>query len=316
MRLIISYLAIKIVGVNLYWSRLEHLIYKLTIISLPLFFLNTIFPDIFNSMKVFFEPITNEIFYRKESQSMYWYAFFYVNTGREEIRNSGFMWEPGAFGMMLIIALIYNWTKNTIVLNRKSFIYVIAILSTFSIATYLAMSLLIIVYTLHTRKMYLIVLSAVLLVPISIYFSTIDTMLPKVDQYVEEFNSNTANEQGYTDRLEANRNIYFVMALEKATNFPIGNGVLEDEQSFKLTTKIVGINGLGNILLMWGWIGFVFVFYSVLKFCYKEPHSMIISIFLCLAMLITFYSNPVENSLILYLIVLTPYIISRKLITR
>lgn len=311
-RICISFLAIKIVGAAFFWKQFENFIYKLVLISLPLFVLNFINPDFFNSLKPIFEPITGSDFYRKESQSMYWYAFFYTNSGREEIRNCGFMWEPGAYSMVLIIAIVYNWVRVKMIINKRIIFYVIALFTTFSTAGYLAFSILLLAYTIKTKKAYLIGVAILILIPINIYVNSVDSVVTKVDSYLEEFDSNTAYEQGFANRYEVNRFIYFFMSIKKATNYPFGYGVLEDEESYSSRIKIVGVNGLGDILLMWGWLGLLFVIYAVYKFCSSPVNSTIITLCLALSILITFFSNPIESNPILFLVVFTPFI-NRKL---
>lgn len=311
-RICISYLAIKIIGAPFFWPKFENFIYKLVLISLPIFVLNFLNPDFFNSLKPIFEPITSSDFYRKESQSMYWYAFFYTNNGREEIRNSGFMWEPGAYSMILIIAIVYNWLKVKMIINKRIILYIIALFTTFSTAGYLAFSILLLAYTIKTKKAYLIGIALLILIPINIYVNNLNFVVTKVDSYLEEFDSNIAYEQGFSNRYEVNRFIYSFMTIKKATNYPFGYGVLEDEESFNSKIKIVGVNGLGDILLMWGWLGLLFVIYAVYKFCSSPANSAIITLFLSLSILITFFSNPIESNPILFLVVFTPFI-NRKL---
>src|SRR5690554_924227 len=311
-RILISYLALKIVGTYSFWFQLERIIYKLTVISIPIFILNYLFPDIFNSLKPIFEPITSEVFYRKEAQNMYWYSFFYTNTGREEIRNSGFMWEPGAYAMMLILAIIYNWISASIIINKRIMIYIIAIITTFSTAGFLALSILIIAFTIYSKKVYLIGITVVALIHINLYMSSFDFLIPKVERYIEEFDNNIQYQQGYSDRLEVNRYLYFFITLDKASEFPIGHGVLEDKYSYNSHIKIVGVNGLGDVLMMWGWIGLTFVVISVYRFCKTPTNSKYITTLLAISILVTFFSNPVENNLILFLVVLTPFIKLKK----
>lgn len=311
-RICISYLAIKIIGVTFFWTQFENFIYKLVLISLPIFVLNFINPDFFNSLKPIFEPITSSDFYRKESQNMYWYGFFYTNSGREEIRNCGFMWEPGAYSMILIIAIVYNWLKVKMIINKRIIFYVIALFTTFSTAGYLAFSILLLAYTIKTKKAYLIGIALLILIPINVYVNNLNLVVTKVDSYIEEFDSNTAYEQDFSNRYEVNRFIYFFMTLKKTTNYPLGYGVLEDEESFNSNIKIVGVNGLGDILLMWGWLGLLFVVYAVYRFCSSPANSTIITLLLSLSILMTFFSNPIESNPILFLVVFTPFI-NRKL---
>ncbi|MDP5060455.1 MAG: hypothetical protein NWP64_00910 [Maribacter sp.] len=57
-------------------------------------------------------------------------------------RNSGFCWEPGAFGSFLTIALLFNFLTNDFKLNKEAFIITLAILTTVSTTAYLGVFLL------------------------------------------------------------------------------------------------------------------------------------------------------------------------------
>ncbi|SHJ71397.1 hypothetical protein SAMN04488007_1186 [Maribacter aquivivus] len=57
-------------------------------------------------------------------------------------RNSGFCWEPGAFGSFLTLALLFNFLMNDFKLNKEAFIITLAILTTVSTTAYLGVFLL------------------------------------------------------------------------------------------------------------------------------------------------------------------------------
>ena len=57
-------------------------------------------------------------------------------------RNSGFCWEPGAFGSFLTLALMFNFLINDFKLNKEALIITLAILTTVSTTAYLGVFLL------------------------------------------------------------------------------------------------------------------------------------------------------------------------------
>lgn len=57
-------------------------------------------------------------------------------------RNSGFCWEPGAFGSFLTLALMFNFFINDFKLNKEALIITLAILTTVSTTAYLGVFLL------------------------------------------------------------------------------------------------------------------------------------------------------------------------------
>lgn len=312
--LLIPYFGLRLIG-GTFWDKLESLIYKMALLTIPIFILNLILPEIFNSLKPIFEPLTSDTFYLKETQSDYWYSFFYTHSGREGIRNSGFMWEPGAFAMVLLLMIIYNWCTKGFKFNTRIIVYSLLIFTTFSTAGYLAFALLLISYLMKTRKMHVSIFSIIALVLFLSISSTLDFLGPKIDTFLNETQNNIIYEQGYTDRYEANRVSYFLINFAKSLELPTGYGIVEDRQSFFSVNKIVGVNGLGDILLMWGWLGFTFVLISTYKFCTiisAKKNSGYTIFLLGTAILITFFSNPIERNPILFLIIFTPYIITFK----
>ena len=307
-RVLISYLGIKIVG-DSFWFKFENIIYRLVLISLPIYLLNLVLPELFNSLSPIFKPITSQIFYRKEVQVNYWYSFFYTNLGRDEIRNSGFMWEPGAFAMMIIIALIINCLNNGIGLQKKIFIYILALITTMSTIGYLSLLVLLLAYFIYNKKKYFIIILLPIIILFGFTFTSTSFLGPKISMFLEEYESNTFYEQGYGDRLEANRILYFSLCVEKSLKYPFGYGVLKDEESLIKAIKIVGVNGLGEVLLAWGWFGIIFLVVSIYKFCRSIYFNFFISFLLSLTILFSFFSNPIERNIILFLIVLTPFTI-------
>ena len=54
-------------------------------------------------------------------------------------RNSGPFWEPGAFAGYLLIAFMLNSMKEVNILNKKNMVFLVAIVTTFSTTTFLAL---------------------------------------------------------------------------------------------------------------------------------------------------------------------------------
>ncbi|NVJ48607.1 MAG: hypothetical protein HWE07_15840 [Cytophagia bacterium] len=311
-RFSIAYLSLKIIGSELFWMKLENIIFKLTFISLPIFLLNILFPQEFSSFVTLFKPITNEIFYAKEIQSNYWYSFFYTHTGRPEFRNAGFMWEPGAFGMMIVIFVGFNWVKFGFSFDKRIIVYFLALITTFSTAGYLAFSLLFMAFTIYTKKFYLAIFAIGIFIIFSGLILNLEFLLPKINLYLENVANQEVYFQSHTDRIEANRVLYFYFNFLKIIEYPIGYGVLEDKNSFLNPIKTVGVNGLGEILYTWGWLGLFYVVKNIIVFFKIDNKICLTSLLIAVACLVTFFSNPIENNIILPLLIFTPLIKGRS----
>ena len=79
--------------------------------------------------------------------------------------------------------------------------------------------------------------------------------------------------------------------------------------SYMALKHIVTVNGLGNTLVTWGIFAFSFFMYSIGNFFYQYRQSIIIVTLSLLVVCISFFSNPIENNILLYLLILSPYIV-------
>lgn len=66
--------------------------------------------------------------------------------GINVLRNNGFLYEPGMFACVLIPALAFNTIINNEFYNNKNTVFIIAIITTFSTAAYLALAAYLIIY--------------------------------------------------------------------------------------------------------------------------------------------------------------------------
>lgn len=71
---------------------------------------------------------------------------FFTYVEGHAIRNCGFVWEPGAYGCFLNIALLLNFTQNNFVIDKKAKWIFLAIITTLSTTTYLSMLLVVLIY--------------------------------------------------------------------------------------------------------------------------------------------------------------------------
>ena len=67
------------------------------------------------------------------------FVIFTFHKNFHDYANSGFSWEPGAFGCFLIIALLFNLSLNKFIFDRRSIILIIGIISTLATTDYLAL---------------------------------------------------------------------------------------------------------------------------------------------------------------------------------
>lgn len=303
----IPYLGMKCIG-HSFWEKYEHFLYNLVIISFPIYLLSNIFPSLFDSISAIFKPITNSFFFQKETQSHYFYSFFFVYLGNNVFRNPGFMWEPGAYAMILIILISYNICKKGLVFTKRILIYAIALFSTFSTAGFIAFFFLMILFILQSKNIKYKIIFFISVIFLLSWALTADFLIPKINSFIETASSGDVSHQGYREKYEANRLLSFKLLLDKSLILPTGWGAANDTQSYLFQNNILTVNGLGNLLVYWGWIGLFLIVLSIYKFYYKISKKHIVSFVCIIALLSLFFSNPIEKNIITFLIVLSPYL--------
>ena len=132
-RMIMAYLMIKIVGPSLF-NKFSKFTFPLIVLSLFLFTFQLLGESIFHSLAPKLNFLTQEL----QKQAGGWYLFVYTFNGFAVDRNSGFMWEPGAYAAILIFFLYYRLFINNFKVDIKVIIILIALFTTFSSAGYLS----------------------------------------------------------------------------------------------------------------------------------------------------------------------------------
>jgi hypothetical protein len=97
-----------------------------------------------------------EGFYQNKSNFL---VYTFEQTLFTEHRNSGPFWEPGGFGVFLIIALIFNHIYDKRIFSRKNIVFMVCILTTLSTSTYICLFLFIVYHNfnrLRENKLYLV----------------------------------------------------------------------------------------------------------------------------------------------------------------
>lgn len=128
-------------------SKFENLMFVLAYISIPLFVLQVINPNIYNFLTPLTRALIGFVEYKENSHTyVHQYMIVYYKHIMAENRNCGFMWEPGAFAMMLTWAILFLLYLNRFQWHRRMIVYVIAMLSTFSLMGYSSLFALLIIY--------------------------------------------------------------------------------------------------------------------------------------------------------------------------
>jgi len=152
-------------------------LYYIATFSLIIFVLNLSFPSIVSSLSF---PVTESDLFKR-------YSLFGLYTIIEgsSYRNAGLFWEPGAFGGYLVLALLFNTIENKKLFNKEFIILLLATLSTFSTAAYLALLFLFAV-ALLIRNSSTILVGIVTIMPLIFYsFFNFDFLYDKLSLQYE-----------------------------------------------------------------------------------------------------------------------------------
>lgn len=117
---------------------LVKVIYWGAVISIPLYFFQLVAGNVLYTIGRSL-PLAQDINHYSNI-----YIFTYV-LGHHD-RNCGFVWEPGAYGCFLNIALMVNLAHNRFVIDKKSKWFVAAIITTLSTTSYLALLIIVLMY--------------------------------------------------------------------------------------------------------------------------------------------------------------------------
>lgn len=295
----------------------ENLIFVLACISIPLFLIQIIdvtFYDVF-------DPITNALLFDNllddpSPVGFKYLVVFLVNPGGL-LRNSGFAWEPAAFGGSLAWAILFNLYLNKFNLNRRLFILFFTSLTTFSVGTFAYLGVLLLLFLYERRELkalYLFILMVILmitLIRVPFINNQIQAMYTKVENEPENIERSLAGEVKPTS---VSRIAGFYVNISYFIKRPLGYGFAERSPALSMLGS--SPNGLMHILVRWGIIGIISFVYASYKLMLLLKHMFYgkvkkISLLLSLCLFIMpFTGNPFYNEPLLFAMLILPFILN------
>lgn len=276
-RIFYAYFTIKSIGRNI-GRYYVNIIFFFTIISFLFYFpsilIGNSFNEILESFSIYIEPFqlhnpgrTHIIIYTFGEQ----YSEFESSFTSVLERNSGPFWEPGGFGVFLILAIMLELVQSNKLMTFKNKFFLLAAITTLSTGTFLVLFVLIIFYLIIYRDLKkLILLSLVFVAALFVYANTFFLS--------EKVNNQLAIKQ--TAALKYAPRTRFVSAQLDLIDFAdrplLGRGRFaqtrfdykEDPSELILNHRN---NGTTNLLVEFGLIGFmtffIFMYRSFRKFC-------------------------------------------------
>ena len=307
MRMLMPYFMLKIIGKG-FFDGLHKYLFALCLISFPFFLIESIDPAFIQSLA----PSLNFMTMDEQKASGGFYIFVYMHSGWAQymydfsIRNSGFMWEPGAYAAVLSFMIVYQLFKNNFKITYKTIFLVICMLTTYSTSGFIALFSIIIMFffynrTFYKKYKYFIPIIIIPLVMGGYYlYRSADFMENKIENYLEQGTKTNKWEYKGNKALRVNRIAYMQIALESSIHNPIGNGITANKYIATKYHNAKGPNSLATILIQWGWIGLIVVLYCIYNFKIKGLKAGFI---LLIPLAICLFSNPFSFRYLIFAIV-------------
>ena len=305
-----------------FFERFEKLVTVLAVISLPLFIIQIFYPDFFNLFDSVSNSVLIEARLEQSERNLYGhkYLFVFLFNGWASIRNSGFMWEPAAFGAILSWAAIFNIIRNNFIINYRIYIFLIAALTTFSLGTYVYLTGLMLFLTIKNYKstsiriMFFIGVIIILGYQLSFTSENINMMSEKIEA---EVGHRERALSGKASETEISRLAAFEINFNYFKDWPFGYG-LAAERNSELKYLGASPNGLMKILVTWGIFGMILIIWSVLnliKFLgryYSNDLSLFYIWGLTILFIIPISGNPFYNQPFLFSLLFGIWIIKAE----
>lgn len=302
------YFMLKITGVE-FFIVYEKIIYRLAVISLIFYFFQMFFWD--DLVKVL-QPFNIADKSIRTYQGIHVGIFTLIPW--HFYRNCGFMWEPGAFGAMLSLAMIWNVILNKNKINKKLIIFIITGITTVSTTTIINIMLITLSLVLKANfKHKLWAIPLLIIVGIQVYFQPV--IKDKLNYYY------TVNMQDYyktysSDYWKAGTSIGrfagLVIEFENFKKKPLlGWGYQSDYMDQGMFDDFSNPNGLSVLLGRFGLVGMLFFLGSLylgLKKLQKYQHYKGEWVFFIIVIFIS-SSNPMIYNIFIWSMVLLYYVL-------
>ena len=306
-RMLFPYLMLKIVGRDFFKGLFDYW-FILCLMGLPFYIIELVTPDFVQSLA----PKLNFITQQEQTERGGFYLFFYMHNYYASsfytsiARNSGFLWEPGAYAVVLVFMIVYNNIANEYKINWKTIVLTVCLLTTLSTSGYLALFFIFVISLYQNNNIFLrykaILPVVVIIVGIAatVFYFSADFMSNKIDRYIEQGTKSYQWSFGDNKAVRVSRIGIAIIALENAVRDPWGNGIVTSDYVIDQYHNAVGPNSLATILFHWGWIGLVGLFYSLYNFRVEKIKCRFL---LMLPLAIPLFSNPFAFRTLIYAIV-------------
>lgn len=322
-RIILGYLIVSYFRDD-FFEKLENMVLILAIISLPFYLIQIIYPQFFS----FFDSISDAVLIdarfeqTEQNQLGHKYLFVFLYNGWAVLRNSGFMWEPAAFGAVLSWAAIFNIIRNKFRINHRFYILLITAITTFSLGTYVYFTgiLLILVITNYKNTSIKVLLFFGVLILLG---SRLEFTSKNIDMMTEKIEAEVVHREraltGEASEAEISRLAAFDINFRYFFEWPFGYGTgIDNINELKYLGK--SPNGLMRMMVTWGIFGLVLIVWSVIKLVnykisyYQNHVSWLVKTGLIILLILPLSGNPFYNQPLLFSIFFGIWVLNRQIL--
>ena len=242
------------------------------------------------------------------------FVIFSFTKGLHEYRNSGFVWEPGAYGCFLILALLFNFFRNKFTFDRTSIILIIATITTFSTSDYLA--LFIMMFLAYRYRVPKINLWVIIMIPaFVVLFITVPFLGDKIAAiYLDDIAGlkHLKDISKYNlkrgEQIPLNRFASMIYLYENmGTDLILGLSNKYDVIIDKVYNVNIS-NGIFDFFAKFGIFSFIYLFYTYIKFCAAYLKRVEYLVYCVLILLIIAFGEPILFLPIILLFLFLPFL--------
>jgi hypothetical protein len=284
----------------------RQILYIISIISLIVFALITVIP----SFEEFLIESVAPFFTEPTKGGYYTYApNFIIYTLNEHGRNHGPFWEAGGFGVFLILAIIFQLIEKKSLFDKYGIVYIIAAITTFSTATYIALGVLISIYILRlgNKNFRLFLIPIIVFIFFKVYY-TADFLKTKISTNYDVIS-------GHYENRVANRFTSVLLDLNKIQENPVFGNPQNTGERYTIYSH--RNNGLSSMAVEYGII-YSILFFLLTGITFKRllilnnKYDLILSFSFMIAIMAVYFGQVLTDKPILNLLALLPFLIRRQ----
>jgi hypothetical protein len=304
-RIIYAYFVFRILGKNI-GKYYVNIIYVFTIISFLFYFPTLFFPTAVNSFLESIAEIVNYFQLNPPGRThiiIYTFGEEYSETSgfvsSAIPRNSGPFWEPGGYGVFLILAMIFELVEKKKFFTKKNIVFLLALITTLSTASFVALFVLIAFYLIMSDNSFKALYIGSLIIIAFVVYANAFFLTGKIERDV-----NVGNYKSLKD-IPRNRFVSAQLDLMDFIDYPIiGRGRYEATRFDTKESKNDQFlnhrnNGTTNLLVEFGFFGFIVFFgtmyQSFRNFCIINKWKISFAVLLTIIVLVLGFSQMIFN---------------------